>query len=141
MTSPSWTRYSRPSTRSLPAARSASIEPAATSSSTEVTSARMKCFSKSVWILEAATGAHLGLFRELELAKLCLQTRREGDGGSSLVVGQLLDPGGRLTSTREQFLGGVGHIHGGLERHREDAQEHPALVRLQGERAQLLPRV
>ena len=43
--------------RSLPAARSASIEPAATSSSTDVTSARMKCFSKSVWIFDAAMGA------------------------------------------------------------------------------------
>src|SRR5438034_10940752 len=50
--------------------------------------------------VDAITGAHLGLLRELELAKLGLQTRRESDGGSSLVVGQLLDPGGRLTSTR-----------------------------------------
>src|SRR4029077_10160410 len=57
ITSPSWTRYSRPSTRCLPAARRALIEPASTSSSTLVTSARMNFLMKSVWMTPAAIGA------------------------------------------------------------------------------------
>ncbi len=72
-TSPSRTRYSRPSTRSLPADRSASIEPASTSSSTLVTSARMNFLMKSVWMTPgrdrrrrpvlAGPGPNLGLAR------------------------------------------------------------------------------
>ena len=53
-TSPSWTRYSFPSTRMRPRSRAAASLPRATSSATGVTSALMKPRSKSLWMTPAA---------------------------------------------------------------------------------------
>ena len=55
--SPSWTTYSFPSMPSLPAARQAASDLSSTKSSYLITSARMKPFSKSVWMTPAALGA------------------------------------------------------------------------------------
>ncbi len=57
MMSPSCTTYSFPSLASLPAARQAASLRSVTKSSYLMTSARMKPFSKSVWITPAACGA------------------------------------------------------------------------------------
>ena len=49
--------YSLPSIRALPFERASAMEPAATRSSKEKTSALMKPFWKSVWMTPAACGA------------------------------------------------------------------------------------
>src|SRR5690606_37849785 len=57
ITSPSFTTYSFPSTRSLPAALAPASPLYWMKSSKAITSARMKPFSKSLWITPAACGA------------------------------------------------------------------------------------
>src|ERR1035437_9671136 len=56
-TSPSRITYSLPSTRALPAERTAARDPASTRSSYPTISALMKPRSKSVWMVPAAWGA------------------------------------------------------------------------------------
>src|SRR5690349_13878753 len=56
MTSPSATTYSFPSSRILPASLAATSPPRPAKSSYEIVSARMKPFSKSVWMMPAACG-------------------------------------------------------------------------------------
>src|SRR5690606_40523685 len=55
--SPSWTRYSLPSRRMRPASRAPASPRYLMKSSKAMVSARMKPFSKSVWITAAACGA------------------------------------------------------------------------------------
>ena len=85
ITSPSCTTYSLPSRRSVPLARAAASEPAASSASQRMVSARMKWCSRSEWIAPAACGA-LEPTRNRPGAALVLAGGEEADQPQQLVA-------------------------------------------------------
>src|ERR1700704_6358070 len=64
-------------------------------------------------LVDAVTGAHLGLLGGVKLAQLGLEPSRQDDHRSALSGSHLRHPGGRLSTVRQKVVRGVGDVNGG----------------------------